>query len=59
MADLDLESEDSDGASDAMIFTPELANLKKKELGQEVSDESMDEDAEKGSDDDEPKVAYP
>ena len=52
---MDLDSDEDDDGEDAPIFTPELAKLKAKELGQEIASSDDDMDAEEG-DEVEPKV---
>ena len=42
MADVNLEGDSDD--EDVPFFTPELARMKRKEMGEDVSDDEMDED---------------
>lgn len=62
MQDMEIDSGD-DSDEDVPIFTPELARLKAKEQGLEVSDDQMeddqDPDAEVDSDGSGEKVNYP
>ena len=58
MEKMDLESEE-DSADDAPIFTPELARLKAKELGQKYESDGEEEDSDKEMGEKEEKVNYP